>query len=388
MNKRNKKGKRLKHCILIFLCLFILWTCLGLYLKLNKGVHNSLKNIGYSNIEISIIEDILSKKQINILYDYPYIKSLTDLLMNKDFNNKNLKIYLDYYTKYKDITNNDWLYIVNNNLTNIEYNSFNKEIIHEKDFKLENIKRYEMYYNKYHLNYSDTILAVNYDLDKYDIKLNSDNKIFIKEEYVIYNYLDRYIKHRRKKEDLSTNEVIREVNNNKDKKIYNYKKSDTSKKELILVNNYYSLSDNYIPDNLVDIDKKYGNGKLVKSAYNSFKDMYKAATEDDTKLKIIRGYVSYYDEYNLNLLDNKKYPKAGYSDNQTGYGIEINNNSWLKDNAYKYGFIQRYPNKYYKYTKVKNDNYYRYVGIEAATYLHEHDITFDEYYEYFTKKKK
>ncbi len=388
MNKRNKRIKRLKHGILIFLCLIVIWIIWGLYLKLNKGVHNTLESIGYSNIEISIIDDILTKKNINILYDYPYINSLTELIVSKDFKSNNLKKYLDYYNKYKDITNKDLLYIVNNELTSIEYNNFTKEVIYEEDFKLDNINRYENYYTQYLLSPKDVVYAVNYDLDKYDIKLTDDNKIYIEEKYCILNYLDRYVKYGKKNTELSTNEVVTSVNNNLDKKEYKYKDADKNQKELILVNNYYYLDEYYTPKNLVDIDKKYGNGKLVKVAYNAFKDMYKNAKEDNVKLKIIRGYVTYYEEYNLNLLNSKKYPKQGYSDNQTGLGIELEKNAWLKDNAYKYGFILRYPDKFSKYTKVSNNNYYRYVGVECSTYLHEHDITFDEYYEYFIKNKK
>lgn len=388
MNKRNKKRKRLKNIILIFLCTFLtLWTILGLYLKLNKGVHNTLENIGYSNIEISIIDDILNNKQINILYKYPYINSLTDLLISKEFKNNNLKSYLDYYNKYKDIENEDLLFIVNNKLTSIEYNNFTKKVIHEENFKLENINRYEDYYTKYLLSTEDVVLAVNYDLDKFDIKITNDNKKYLDEEYTILKYLNRYVKYGKKKKNFSTNQVVTYVNNNKDKKEYNYESADKSKKELILVNNYYSLNLDYIPKDLVNIDEKYGTGLLNKEVYKQFKTMYNDALKDKVELKIIRGYVYYWEEYSLNLSDSKKYPRPGFSDNQTGLGIELESNNWLKDNAYKYGFILRYPDKYYKYTNISNDNYYRYVGKEVSEYLHEHDITFDEYYEYYIKNK-
>ncbi len=59
---------------------------------------------------------------------------------------------------------------------------------------------------------------------------------------------------------------------------------------------------------------------------------------------------------------------------------------WMKKNAHKYGFILRYPeNKEYITGYMYEPWHYRYVGIEAATYIYEHNITYEEYYEYFIK---
>ena len=60
---------------------------------------------------------------------------------------------------------------------------------------------------------------------------------------------------------------------------------------------------------------------------------------------------------------------------------------WLQDNAYKYGFILRYPKDLEYLTGYNYESWhYRYVGIEAATYIHENNITYDEYYAYFIEK--
>ena len=57
---------------------------------------------------------------------------------------------------------------------------------------------------------------------------------------------------------------------------------------------------------------------------------------------------------------------------------------WLVNNAYKYGFIQRYEEDTEELTGFAEEAWHwRYVGVEVATYLHEHNITFDEYYAYF-----
>ena len=53
----------------------------------------------------------------------------------------------------------------------------------------------------------------------------------------------------------------------------------------------------------------------------------------------------------------------------------------MLDNAYKYGFILRFNKKYESITQFRNEPWhYRYVGKDIAKYIHEHNISFEEYY--------
>lgn len=53
---------------------------------------------------------------------------------------------------------------------------------------------------------------------------------------------------------------------------------------------------------------------------------------------------------------------------------------WLMDNCYKYGFILRYPKEKQDITGVIYEPWhYRYVGVEAATYIMQNGITLEEY---------
>ena len=53
----------------------------------------------------------------------------------------------------------------------------------------------------------------------------------------------------------------------------------------------------------------------------------------------------------------------------------------MMDNAYKYGFILRYPKGKENITGYQYESWhYRYVGKKIAKYIHDNDITFDEYY--------
>lgn len=61
---------------------------------------------------------------------------------------------------------------------------------------------------------------------------------------------------------------------------------------------------------------------------------------------------------------------------------------WLKNNAYKYGFIQRYPEgKEIATGKSGYTHCYRYVGIAHATYMHKNGLCLEEYVEMLESEK-
>ncbi len=384
--KQKEKQRRLKHILIFFTILGITWISFGLYLNLSNNHNNKLESIGYSNIEISIIEDILNSKDIKKLYNYNYIQPLTDLLISKDFNNKNLVKYLNYYQENPNVSNNDLIYIVNNNLSTLKYNEFTRQLIYDKDFDIDKIKRYQDYYNTYKLNVDDTIYAVNNDFDKYDIKYDKKYLVFFKEDLCILSNMERYYQYYEKKKDKSPKEIVSIVNNNLDLEPYkDSSKANIDDKTNILVNKYYYLDKDYKPTNLVEIDTNMGKGQLTEEAYQAYKEMYHDALNNNIKLYIIKGYKSYQEQTNLYYKNKYYYEKPGYSESQTGLSFEIANNSWLKDNAYLYGFILRYPKSQKDLTGYYKNNYYRYVGKEIALFLHKNDITYDEYYAYFIK---
>ena len=53
---------------------------------------------------------------------------------------------------------------------------------------------------------------------------------------------------------------------------------------------------------------------------------------------------------------------------------------WMNSNAYKYGFILRYPSGKESVTGAEAENdHYRYVGKEAAKVIHDQGICLEEY---------
>ena len=80
----------------------------------------------------------------------------------------------------------------------------------------------------------------------------------------------------------------------------------------------------------------------------------------------------------------------GTSEHQLGLSVDINADGvhstgnevyeWLDKNAYKYGFIHRYPSDKTEITGVINEPWhYRYVGIEAAQEIKEQGVCLEEY---------
>ena len=170
---------------------------------------------------------------------------------------------------------------------------------------------------------------------------------------------------------------------------------------MLIVNKENQLPKEYEPANLINVGK-------VKVSNIIFKDLMKLLNEslkDGINLVIDSGYRSYsYQEEILNEYKSKigikealtKVAMPGYSEHQTGLAIdfgyidnikyieEVNEDTkeskWLYDNAYKYGFILRYPKGKENITGYKYEPWhYRYVGKKIAKEIHNKDITLEDY---------
>ena len=238
--------------------------------------------------------------------------------------------------------------------------------------------------------------------------VKEDVNVFKSCGYYKENRLDRYRAYHELYPDYNVCSVIANVNANIDYDFYtNDIPTDMTKGTLVLVNKYNYLSSYYEPDDLVPLTGIYNqsnkNNYLRKVAYDAFISMSDAARQAGLSIYNMSAYRSYYTqdwlyEYYAQV---DGYDEAdtysarpGYSEHQTGLALDVNDVSdyfvytdeyaWLKDNSYKYGFILRYPYGKDYITGYKFEPWhYRYVGVDVATYIYEHNITFDEYYGYF-----
>ena len=281
--------------------------------------------------------------------------------------------------------------------------------------------------NNYHKTYEYKLLKIGYSKDEVTNieKLSDESKDFIlsiehnkdiisiiNEKYFIEKHLKEYLDYYSNNQK-SFSDTVAIINTGTNNEWYtNTKSTDLSKGNLMLTNKFYSLDASYNSDNMVKVNNTYSfgdNQMLTKETYDAFLDMWKAAKEENLNLIINSSYRSFEDqkevyEYYKDTLGeeaaNKRAAKEGFSEHQTGMAIDIQTYGsrastfeefdefkWLQENAYKYGFILRYPKDKEYLTGYEYESWhYRYVGIEAATYIQENNITFDEYYAYFVEK--
>lgn len=165
---------------------------------------------------------------------------------------------------------------------------------------------------------------------------------------------------------------------------------------IMIVNKAYSISKDYNPKDLLPETKK------------AYEKMKKAAKEDGVSLWIVSGYRSYdtqkiiYDNYvktNGKEKADTFSARPGYSEHQTGYAMDLNDATsnfegtkaakWLDANAYKYGFIIRFPNGKEKYTGYKYEPWHvRYLGVMKATKIYKSGLSLEEYYNLDSKYKE
>lgn len=223
--------------------------------------------------------------------------------------------------------------------------------------------------------------------------------------YYKKEYKARYLEYQKENPNLSIEDIITYVNIGIDKPYYtNTKPSENLNTNLVLVNKYNYLTEDYIPENLEPLDLEYARSgmQLVSEAKEAFETLSQEARKDGMTIIAMSSYRSY--DYQVNLYnkyvetDGKEAAdtysaRAGYSEHQTGLAVDVYNKelpytsfeqteefNWMQENAYKYGFILRFPEDKVNITGYQYESWhYRYVGKEAAEYIHRHDLTLEEY---------
>ena len=367
---------KIKKKIIIPLVLVILIIIIILINPIRLYNKHQLKNLGYNETSINTILD--NKLKDNVL-KIEYNKTLDYIFSSKEFNKKNFDIYKELeYIELDDYTKNVNLLIkkgYNAKEINLILKSATNETLKdflEKDY-YENISKF--------LEFNFSKLE---NIDRY-IKYQNDNNID-KELVVIY------------------------VNIGLDKEFYQ-DTTETSKFSYdMLINKYHGISEDFVPENLVDVPSEYGkNQKLNETTLKAFIKMSEdCKAETGNKLLVRSGYRDLKDQqdtYNTYL---KSYGKSytenyvthpGFSEHHTGLAIDVKAESkdvfadskeskWAYQNAYKYGFILRYKKADEKITGIKYESWhFRYVGEEIAKYMHENEMTYEEYYVRFLDKK-
>lgn len=219
-------------------------------------------------------------------------------------------------------------------------------------------------------------------------------------------YENDYKEYREKNKDLPIEKVITNVNIGLNYDYYTHTKATKDlNTNTILVNKYNYLTKDYVPENLQTVDKKYSSKtlQLVDYAKEAFEELSEAASKENYTVLAMSSYRSYQYQYNLynryvstdgvEAADTYS-ARPGYSEHQTGLAVDVYNGkedftnfektkeyNWMQDNAYKFGFILRFPKDKVLETGYQYESWhYRYVGKEIAKYIHDNNLCFEEYY--------
>ena len=173
---------------------------------------------------------------------------------------------------------------------------------------------------------------------------------------------------------------------------------------LIVVNRWNEIPEDYS----VELTELSNGQKVDSRIYPALQEMFNDARSDGIYPIVREGYRTAKEQQKI--LDEKiqDYIMEGYSEaraartakewvalpgtseHQLGTAVDINADKskcsneevyvWLSENAYKYGFILRYPLEKQEITGIGYEPWhYRYVGIEAAREIFEQGICLEEY---------
>lgn len=180
----------------------------------------------------------------------------------------------------------------------------------------------------------------------------------------------------------------------------------------LLVNRNYYLSSTFVPENLVvpNINFSFSDTSVEKahlrqSAATALEKMFAASKSAGLHLTAVSGYRSYQRQSGLFDAEIKSkgeteavkwVARPGTSEHQSGLAMDVSCVSygnqldqgfdqtkefkWLSENAYKFGFILRYPKGKESITQYDYEPWhYRYVGIDIATKMFKSGICFEEF---------
>ena len=178
---------------------------------------------------------------------------------------------------------------------------------------------------------------------------------------------------------------------------------------LMLVNQSHPMEDGYVPE-LANIDDAH---QVDARALEPLQNMLKAASDEGYSLYVCSAYRSVDRQkelFNESMIDYvnqgmtyyeaaietaKSIAWPGESEHATGLAMDIvssdyagldekqgetDDQKWLMEHCYEYGFILRYPKDKSEDTGIIYEPWhYRYVGVEAALAIRDQGVTLEEY---------
>lgn len=196
---------------------------------------------------------------------------------------------------------------------------------------------------------------------------------------------------------------------------------DITSAQYTIANDEHLLSPTYEPD--TDYISITNSLRFDKAALPHLEDMIQGLKDAGFSVYIAGAYRTY--SYQERLFNGKTYSLAsaegvydymdpryqdyveqarkivaypGSSEHQLGLAVDIMDKSyssmiyenmnqdfyaWLDEHCAEYGFIKRYPTKKLLLTGWDEPWHYRYVGVEAATFIMETGMCYEEFYAHY-----
>ncbi|TDF94751.1 M15 family metallopeptidase [Paenibacillus piri] len=190
----------------------------------------------------------------------------------------------------------------------------------------------------------------------------------------------------------------------------NVAKDQIYKGNLVLVNKEYPVHPGSVEPDIVRLaqHKELVTGfglldntiQLPRSVVQSFITMIQAAGKDGVNhFMISSGYRDDAEQRKLYKEMGADYAlPAGHSEHNLGLSLDIGSTlkemnqapegAWLKKNAWKYGFILRYPKDKTAITGIQYEPWhFRYVGLPHSGIMEDNDFTLEEYLDYLKEQK-
>lgn len=205
-----------------------------------------------------------------------------------------------------------------------------------------------------------------------------------------------------KAEDQRTSEDIQHINVTEEQ-IY--------QGNLLLVNNEYPVHQEGIKSDVVNLSLHYELTQgyvllgseiyLSKDIAHIFQEMIAAAKKEGPyNFAITSGFRSFEEQNKLyEQMGSDRALPPGYSEHNLGLSLDVGSTQmrmedapegkWIGKNAWKYGFILRYPKNKTDITGIQYEPWHiRYVGLPHSAIMKEKGLVLEGYLDYLRAKKK
>ncbi len=203
---------------------------------------------------------------------------------------------------------------------------------------------------------------------------------------------------------------------NGDRGIFEVFQGDAIKEEqihqgnLLLVNDNYPIKEESIKSDIVNLFKHKdlvigyelsdSEIKLSEDVAQRFSEMVSAAANDGIHHFVLNsGFRSFDKQRRLYEEKGSQYAlPPGYSEHNLGLSLDVGSTQmkmseapegeWLENNAWKYGFILRYPKNKTDITGIEYEPWHiRYVGLPHSVIMKENNFVLEEYLNYLKEEK-